>query len=125
MRSEWIKIEALPDLLLEKSGMDLTELAKTIGISRVTLTKWKSGLVKRINTKPRNILATALKSHSWGFRIGSFKGQNIEIIYDNSPIQPDHEKQLMQQEINHLQNLLNKTLSENFVLKEKLEKYEG
>lgn len=125
MDSSWIKIEDLTDLLMEKSGLDMKDLAKTIGISRVTLTKWKSGIVRRINTKPRNTLATALKSQNWGFRIGSFRGSEIEILFDNPPIQPDQEKMELQNQIDHLQHLLNKTLSENFVLKEKIEKYEG
>ena len=86
METRRIKIEDLPDLLAAKSGMDLTELSETIGISRATLNNWKRGMVNKINYQVRDKLAQALNKNQWGFRINKFIGTELEIYYSENPI---------------------------------------
>lgn len=125
MENRVIKIEDLTDLLAQKSGMDLTELSIALGITRATLNNWKRGSVNKINYKVREKLARALDKHNWGFHINKFVGNNIEIIYQNHQTESADDISSLYVKIDSLQNLLSKVLSENFVLKEKIEKYEG
>jgi len=119
-----VKIEDLPDLLSMKSGLNLTELAREIGMTTATLHNWKNGSVNKIAYSLREKLAIALDKNKWGFHINKFVGDNLEIIYENSPIEPIEEISYLHGKIDTLQGLINKLVSENFVLREKIEKYE-
>ena len=124
METRRVKIEDLPDLLSMKSGLNLTELAREIGMTTATLHNWKNGSVNKIAYSLREKLAIALDKNKWGFHINKFVGDNLEIIYENSPIEPIEEISYLHGKIDTLQGLINKLVSENFVLREKIEKYE-
>lgn len=124
METRRIKIEDLPDLLAKNSGLNLTELAAEIDVTTATLHNWKNGSVNKINYQIRNKLARALDKNKWGFRINKFIGQTLEIDYDNSPINPMEEISYLHNKVDVLQDLVNKLVKDNLVMKEKLEKYE-
>lgn len=124
METRRIKIEDLPDLLSMKSGLNLTKLSKELGVTQATLNNWKSGLVKNISYDTREKLAKALEKNQWGFRINKFIGSDLEIFYVDSPVTVDAEISYLNDKVATLQGLINKLISENFTLKEKLENYE-
>jgi len=124
METRRIKIGDLPDLLARNSGLNLTELATEIDITTATLHNWKNGSVNKINYNVRDKLAKALDKNKWGFRINKFIGSDLEIDYDNSPIDTIEEISYLHNKIDVLQDLVNKLIKDNFVMKEKIEKYE-
>lgn len=102
----------------------MSDLAEEIGISRATLNNWKRGSVNKINYTAREKLAKALEKNQWGFRINKFIGSDLEIFYMDSPVTVDAEISYLNDKVETLQGLINKLISENFTLREKLEKYE-
>lgn len=123
METRRIKIGDLPDLLAKNSGLNLTELAAEIDITTATLHNWKNGSVNKINYQIRDKLARALNKNRWGFRINKFIGDNLEIVYEKNPIEPIEEISYLHNKIDVLQDLVNKLVKDNLVMKEKLEKY--
>jgi DNA-binding Xre family transcriptional regulator len=124
METRRIKIGDLPDLLAKNSGLNLTELAEEIDITTATLHNWKNGSVNKINYSVRDKLARALDKNKWGFRINKFIGDTLEVIYDSNPVDPTEEISYLHGKIDSLQGLINKLVNDNFILREKLEKYE-
>jgi len=124
METRRIKIEDLPELLLLKSRLNQEELSKEIGITPATLNNWRKGNVAKIGNEVKGKLARALDKNKWGFHISKFAGDNVEIIYENSPIEPIEEISYLHNKIDTLQDLVNKLVKDNFVMKEKLEQYE-
>ena len=124
METRRIKIGDLPDLLAKNSGLNLTELAEEIDITTATLHNWKNGSVNKINYSVRDKLARALDKNKWGFRINKFIGDTLEVIYDSNPVDPTEEISYLHGKIDTLQSLINKLVNDNFILREKIEKYE-
>lgn len=125
MASRWIKIEELPELIREFSKLNYKEIAKVLGVTQQTLNNWKSGNVDDLKPESRNKLAIAINKNQWGFRVGEYQGGKMEIIYNLPEDNTDERILELQVEKQKLQGLINKLLDENFVLKEKVEKYES
>lgn len=125
MASRWIKIEELPELIREFSKLNYKEIAKILGVTQQTLNNWKSGNVDDLKPESRNKLAIAINKNQWGFRVGEYQGGKMEIIYNLPEDNTDERILELQVEKQKLQGLINKLLDENFVLKEKVEKYES
>lgn len=111
------------NLLVEKSGLNLTELAERIGISVGTLHNWKSESVDKIDYKIRGKLAQAIDKNNWGFTIKEFAGNKIIVVTKETMIRNFADESIIK-ENDELKDTVYKLTKELFKLQEKIQQYE-
>lgn len=123
-----MQLKDFVDFLVFKSGMNISELAKELNISRQTLSNWRNGRIKKIDTETSTKLEGAMRRNQWGIRLGSVTRSSIEIINTTDQAKADVQKQvsdkvladdIIKYQISYIKNLE----LENLKLKEELEKY--
>jgi transcriptional regulator with XRE-family HTH domain len=133
-----MQLKEFVDFLVYKSGMNITELAKELNISRQTLSNWRNERIEKIDTETITKLGEAMRRNHWGIRLGSVSRSTIEIINttdqatsDISKLnKPDSElrEDVIKYQIKHMEMLeleRDNLKAENQLLKEKLEKYKS
>lgn len=91
-----VEIEELIPILRQVGGFESEEdLAKALGISRVTFNAWRKGSVN-MNAKTEHKLRAAMsKNKNWGIQLGKVNGSRIEIIQHSSDDKADREKDIV------------------------------
>lgn len=108
-----LDLQGLANLLYEVSGLDVEELSRVMGISKVAINDWRRGKTQKLKPKTIHKLGDALKKNNWGISLGNIRGSKIEIIQNTKDGNNDAgEKDIV----------IYKLIKENFRLKEDLEK---
>lgn len=91
-----VEIEELIPILRQVGGFSSEEeLAKALGVSRVTFNAWKKGSVN-MNAKTEHKLRAAMsKNKNWGIQLGKVSGSRIEIIQNSPDDKLDQEKDIV------------------------------
>lgn len=126
-----MNLEEFVNLLIFKSGLNLSELADELGVTRQTLSNWRSGKISKIDPDTITKLQEAMRRNHWGIRLGSISRSTIEIIntsdqasaVNKSTQQTDKEMQdnIIKYQIKHIERLE----AEIMLLKERLASYEA
>jgi len=82
LKNELLDLQGFTELLLIKSGLNLTDLSNALGITRVTLHNWRGGITNKISYGVIKKVGTAIDKNKWGFRLSGFHGNKIEVVYN-------------------------------------------
>lgn len=112
-----IDLQRLANLLLEKSGLNKTQLVNALGISYPTLLRWISGEVKTLQTDAKNKINKFLGERQLDFKLGDVYKSHVKIIHVHEgkieyTSQSDNSKET------ELLRTIHKVVEENIELKE-------
>lgn len=124
-----LKLDQLVNLLIQKSGLSMGELAGLIGVSRQTLSNWRSGRIQILDPRTQSKIDKALsKNKDWGIKLGNISHAHIEIINssDNSAAtnkSPQTDSEMRDLVIKYQNDHIKRLEDEILILKEQVEHY--
>lgn len=126
-----LKLDQLVNLLIQKSGLSMGELAGLIGVSRQTLSNWRSGRIEVLDPRTQSKIDKALsRNKEWGIKLGNISHAHIEIINssDNSATSnksPHTDNELRDLVFKYQQDHIKRLEDEIMMLKEQVEQYKS
>lgn len=121
-----LNLEEFVNFLIFKSGLNLSDLANELGVTRQTLSNWRSGKISKIDPDTITKLQEAMRRNHWGIRLGSISRSTIEIVNttDSAKAEVKNSDSLLREDVIKYQiKYIEKLEAEILTLREQLEKY--